>query len=145
MDLEYGVSAYKGIKDACPEAIITEKMGCYLPPRPHIQIFLIAIAGGFIGNERITLVTKSGEFVNFQLNCREHLTMSASPSVLQSKPLTEEDDVGDVAVIKCDSATKYARAVCDCLILSKFSLLLCWFSLFCNLFGNRYYCQGLIF
>lgn len=65
--------------------------------------------------------------------------------VLQLKFLIEEDDVGDVVVIKCDLATKYVRVVCDCLILSKFSLFFCWFLFFCNLFGNRYYCQGFIF
>ncbi|XP_068753746.1 uncharacterized protein [Montipora capricornis] len=122
LDLEFGANAYKGIKNARSDAIIGEK-GCYLTTKPGSpQIFLISIASGIIRNERVFLSTKSGELLNLKLNCRENLTMSTKPSRLQLKVPTDENDVGDVAVVKFDTSpvelrTPIYAAVCEGLIL----------------------------
>ena len=125
LDLEFGVNAYKGIKDALSDAKIGEK-GCYLRTKPGSpQIFLISISSGIIRNERVFFRTKSGEVLNLKLNCRKNLNMSTKPARLQLKLLTDENDVGDVAVVKVDTSpvelrTPIYAAVCEGLVLSKF-------------------------
>lgn len=128
LDLEFGVNAYKGVKDARSDAKIGEGKGCYLTTKPGSpQIFLISIASGIIRNERLSFTTKSGEVLNLKLNCRENLTTSTKPSRLHLKLPTDENDVGDVAVVKFDTSPVELRkpiysAVCEGLILSKFSI-----------------------
>ena len=71
-----------------------------------------------INNERITLETISGEWLEMPLNCRESLVLSTEPVQLQLKrPWDVADDVvGGVAVVKFDEARK---ATCEGLISSK--------------------------
>ncbi|XP_068755954.1 uncharacterized protein [Montipora capricornis] len=122
LDLEFGVNAYKGIKEARSDAIIGEK-GCYLTTKPGSpQIFLISISSGTIRNERVFFKTKLGERINLKLNCRENLIMSTKPVRLQLKLPTDKNDVGDVAVVKFDTSpvelrTPIYAAVCEGLIL----------------------------
>lgn len=124
MDLSYGFNAYEGLFEACPRAIIQETKGCYLPYKPEEpQIFLISIVAGIIQDERITFLTKRGECLNLKLNCRDNLTLSAEPSLLQIKPSTG-DEVEDVAVVKFGTSPigrlQMYAAVCEGLILRKF-------------------------
>lgn len=124
MDLSHGFNTYKGIWEACPEATIGLTKGCYLLDQPtEPKIFLVSIAGGFIQNERITFLTKSRECINLKLNCRENLTLSTEPFLLQSKPLAI-DEVQDVAVVKFSTSPvgqqQIYPAVCEGLMLSKF-------------------------
>ena len=60
-----------------------------------------------------------GEVLDMPLNCRESLVLSTAPVHLQLKRPWQvaEDDVGDVAVVKCDFFT--GKPVCEGLILSK--------------------------
>lgn len=139
MGLDYGVSAYRSIKEACPDAILGESKGMYLSfPPENPRIFLVSLKYGVIRNERIQFATKGGEFVDLKLNCRENLTLSTSPAKLQLRSVSDEDDVGDVAVIKFDTADISLRsprcaAVCEGLILSKYLMNPCclsWLSQF---------------
>lgn len=124
MDLSHGFNTYKGMREACPEATIGRTKGYYLLDHPkEPKIFLVSIAGGIIQNERIIFLTKSGECINLKLNCRENLTLSIEPFLLQSEPLTI-DDVEDVAVVKFSTSPvgqqQIYPAVCEGLMLSKF-------------------------
>ena len=134
MDLEYGQSAYKSVKEACPDVVLGQNKGMYLLTSPeNPRIFLVSIKYGVISNERIKFATKGGEFVDLKLNCRENLTLSISPAFLQLRPVSDEDDVGDVAVVKFDTADIGLRssmytAVCEGLILSKYLMNPCCLS-----------------
>lgn len=126
MDLSHGFNTYKGMREACPEATIGLTKGCYMLDQPkEPKIFLVSIAGGIIQNERITFLTKSRECINLKLNCRENLTLSTEPFLLQSKPLTI-NEVEDVAVVKFSTSPVGQQqnfiypAVCEGLMLSKF-------------------------
>ena len=70
-----------------------------------------------INNERVTLETMSGEWLEMPLNCRESLVLSTGPVHLQLKmPWDVADgDVGGVAVVKHEAG----EATCEGLILSK--------------------------
>lgn len=121
MNLNYGFNAYEGILQACPQAIILETKSCSLPYKPEEpKIFLISVAAGIIQDERITFLTKQRECLNLKLNCRDNLTMSTEPSLLQIKPSTG-DEVEDVAVIKFSRTPvgplQIYPAVCEGLIL----------------------------
>lgn len=133
MNLNHGINTYKGIKEACPGAEIGQKQGCYLRRQPQEpKIFLVAIAGGVIQDERITFLTKKGEIINLKCNCRNNLTLSLEPFFLQLKPF-EGDEVNEVAVIKFDTfpfgPSEIYPAVCEGLILRKFWIS-CWFSVY---------------
>ena len=124
MDLNYGFNAYEGILEACPQAKIQETKSCYLPYKPEEpKIFLVSVVAGIIQDERITFLTKRRECLNLKLNCRDNLTMSTEPSLLQMKSSTV-DEVEDVAVIKFSRAPvgplQIYPAVCEGLILRKF-------------------------
>lgn len=121
MDLNYGFNAYEGILEACPQAKIQETKRCYLPYKPEDpKIFLVSVVAGIIQDERITFLTKRRECLNLKLNCRDNLTMSTEPSLLQMKSSTVEE-VEDVAVIKFSRAPvgplQIYPAVCEGLIL----------------------------
>lgn len=125
MDLDYHDGAFKGIKDAFPDAIIAASLkGIYQEGRPpDRRICLIAMKCGIIENERIFFITKLGEHVNLKLNCRENLVLSTSPVVLQMRRVTD-DEVGDVAVVRisdseCEMRNPTYQGVCEGLILSK--------------------------
>ena len=127
MDLEYGQSVYKGIKDAFPDASIAPppNRGIYqVCGPPNQSICFISIKYGVQDSERVIFGTRHGELVNLKLNCRENLVMSTSPVPLQLRPLTTDGDVGDVALVKFDTSQCNLRnpsyqAVCEGLILSK--------------------------
>ena len=128
MDLAFGESAFKGIEDGFPDAIIakTKKGICQqsLEPVPNPRICLISMWNATIQNGRICFVTRLGEYVDLKLNCRENLVLSTSPVKLQMRLLADEDDVGDVAVVKLEAPDLGLRnptyqAVCEGLILSK--------------------------
>ena len=127
MNLEYGVNAYKSIKEACPNVMFGQSRGMHLSSEPENPvIFLVSIRYGVIQNERIQFATRAGEFADLKLNCREHLTMSLAPSYLPLRHLTDVEDVGDVMVVKFDTSDIGLRspmysAVCEGLILSKFT------------------------
>ena len=78
----------------------------------------IRIRAGTISNERVTLETMNGEWLDMPLNCRENLVLSTRPVHLQLKRPwhVADDDVGGVAVVQYDEAGK---ATCEGLILSK--------------------------
>ncbi len=126
MDLDFGESAFEGIKDAFPLAEIAETKGIYmesLPPEP--RMCLISMKYAVMENERIIFGTRNGEEVNLKLNCRENLHLSTSPVVLQLRGLTDDDDdVGNVASVKfstseCGIINPTYQAVCEGLVLSK--------------------------
>ena len=68
-------------------------------------------------NERVTVETMSGEWLEMPLNCRESLVSSIGPVHLQLKRPWDVavDDVGGVAVVKYEAG----EATCEGLILSK--------------------------
>lgn len=125
MELEFGVSAFKGVDEAFPDAQISEKRGLFMDSKPlHPTAALIAIKYAVIENERITFGTRNGEQLNLKLNCRENLQSSPSPVILQLQHLEDENDVGDVALVKfctsdCGLRNPYYWAVCEGLILRK--------------------------
>lgn len=142
MDLEYGITVHRGIREACPEAQIWHPKGMYLECQPeNPKTFLIGLKYGFIQNERIIFGTQGGEHINLKLNCRENLTLSTSPVFLQMKRRMAEDeeDVGDVAVVRFSGRELSLRtpcwswAVCEGLILSKCAIL----QLGCESFSNE--------
>ncbi|KAJ7393289.1 hypothetical protein OS493_006258 [Desmophyllum pertusum] len=123
MDLDYHDGAFKGIKDAFPDAKIAASLkGIYQEDRPpDRRICLIAMKCGYIENERICFITKLGELVNLKLNCRENLVLSTSPVVLQVRRVAD-DEVGDVAVVRmgdseCGVRNPTYQGVCEGLIL----------------------------
>lgn len=128
MDLAFGESAFRGIKDGFPDAIIARPKGIYQesqPPMPNPRICLIAMRHAIIQNGRVSFVTRLGEYVDLKLNCRENLDLSPSPVRLQMRLLEDDDDVGDVAVVKLEAPDLSLRnptyqAVCEGLILSTF-------------------------
>ena len=126
----YGINAYKSVKDACPGAMTGdgEGEGCYPLEKPEEpKIILVAIAEGAIQNERVTLFTKGHECLDMKLRCRENLSLSVEPSYLYLfKPL-KDDEVGDLALIKCSPSANGQEHVCEGLILSKFQMSF-WFS-----------------
>ena len=81
------------------------------------KIYFIGIRAGTISNERVTLETMNGEWLEMPLNCRENLVLSTGPVHLQLKKPWDgaDDDVGGGAVIKF----KAGEATCEGLILSK--------------------------
>ena len=125
MDLDFGESAFRGVDEAFPNAQISERgisMGC----KPcHPTAALISMKYAVIKNERIIFGTRNGERVNLKLNCRENLHLSPSPVILQLRHVEDENDVGDVALVKFSTSDLGLRnpnywAVCEGLILSKF-------------------------
>lgn len=92
--------------------------GCYPPEKPEEpKIILVAIAEGAIQNERVTLFTKGQESLDMKLTCRENLSLSVEPSYLYLfKPLTD-DEVGDLALIKCSPSANGQEQVCEGLLL----------------------------
>ncbi|KAK2551218.1 hypothetical protein P5673_027982, partial [Acropora cervicornis] len=116
--LRYGINAYKSVKDACPGAVTGEGEGWYPLEKPEEpKIILVAIAEGAIQNERVTLFTKGHECLDMKLRCRENLSLSVEPSYLYLfKPL-KDDEVGDLALIKCSPSANGQEQVCEGLIL----------------------------
>ena len=126
--LRYGINAYKSVKDACPGAVTGEGEGWYPLEKPEEpKIILVAIAEGAIQNERVTLFTKGHECLDMKLTCRENLSLSVEPSYLYLYKPLQDDEVGDLALIKCSPSANGQEQVCEGLILSKFQLSF-WFS-----------------
>ena len=126
----YGINAFKSIKDACPGAMTGEGEGegCYPLEKPEEpKIILVAIAEGAIQNERVTLFTKGHECLDMKLTCRENLSLSVEPSCLYLYKPLKDDEVGDLALIKCSPSANGQEQVCEGLILSKFQMSF-WFS-----------------
>lgn len=125
MDLVFGESAFRGVDEAFANAQILER-GMFMSCIPqHPTAALIAMKYAVIENERIIFGTRNGERVNLKLNCRENLHLSPSPVILQLRPVEDEDDVGDVALVKFSTSECGLRnpsywAVCEGLVLSKF-------------------------
>lgn len=122
MDLEFGESAFKGIKDAFPNAEIAETKGIFMKDPPSDpRMCLIGMKYAVMENERIIFGARNGEQVNLKLNCRENLQLSTSPVVLEIRDITDDDDVGDLALVKFSTSECGLRyqAVCEGLIVSK--------------------------
>lgn len=120
MELAYGENVYRGIKEVCPNAVSGKQKGLYLQTKPDKpKIILVSLKSGIIKNERIYFHTKGDDHqIDLKLNCREHLTLSTTPVTLQTRKVTDEEDVGDLLLIKF--GTTVCPAVCEGLILSKF-------------------------
>ena len=117
MGLRYGINAYKSVQDAWLGA--SER-------KEEPKIMLVAIVKGAIMNEMVTLSTKGHEDYYMKLNCRENLLLSVEPLDLYLHKPLEDDEVGDLAVIKfspspCGQEHVYASE-CEGLILSKSQL-----------------------
>ena len=126
--LRYGINVYKSVKDACPGAMKGEGEGWYPLEKPEEpKIILVAIAEGAIQNERVTLFTKGHECLDMKLTCRENLSLSVEPSYLYLYKPLQDDEVGDLALIKCSPSANGQEQVCKGLILSKFQMSF-WFS-----------------
>ena len=126
----YGINAYKSVKDACPGAMTGEGEGegCYPLEKPEEpKIILVAIAEVAIQNERVTLFTKGHECLDMKLTCRENLSLSVEPSYLYLYKPLKDDEVEDLALIKCSPSSNGQEQVCEGLILSKFQMSF-WFS-----------------
>lgn len=129
MDLQDDESLYRGLKEAhgcvnrkghrffqayldkneCPKSFCTKlHMAC-------TRIYFIGIRACTIKNERVALETVDGELLDMPLNCRESLVLSTAPVHLQLKRPWEvaDDDVGGVAVVKCEAG----KSTCEGLIL----------------------------
>jgi len=132
MELVYGESVFKSIKEACPGAVLGQEKEAYLVDKPeNPQIFLVSLRSGVIENERLIFYTKEDrEPISLKLNCREHLSLSTGPIHLEIRDVQDEEDVGDTALICFTSSTERINqkktttciypAVCEGLILSKF-------------------------
>lgn len=133
MELVYGESVFKSIREACPDAVLDQEKGdVYLVKKPeNPQIFLVSLRSGVIENERLIFHTKEDrQLINLKLNCRQNLTLSTGPVDLEIKDVQNEEDVGDTVLIcfttltgrknRKKSATCIYPAVCEGLILSKF-------------------------
>ena len=126
MHLAYGESAFRGIREAFPDARIPYKgkgIYQYCPPTKG-SCSLISIKYGDIKNERISFVTKCGEHLDLKLNCRANLVMSTSPAQLQIRAVEDDNEVGDVALVRmgdseCSLRNPTYQGVCEGLILSK--------------------------
>lgn len=126
MHLAYGESAFRGIREAFPDAKIPYKgKGIYqdCPPSKG-NCCLISIKYGDIKNERISFVTKCGEPLDLKLNCWANLVMSTSPVQLQIRAVEDDNEVGDVALVRmgdseCSLRNPTYQGVCEGLILSK--------------------------
>lgn len=125
-NLAYGESAFRGIIEAFPDAKIPyQGKGIYQNCPPAKQnVFLIGIKHGGIKSERISFVTKRGESLDLKLNCRANLVMSTSPVPLLIRAGEDDDEVGDVALVRMDGSECSLRnptyqGVCEGLILSK--------------------------
>ena len=129
MELSYGVNVYNSIKEVCPNAVLGKQKGFYLQTKPDKpKIFLVSLKCGIIKNERIHFQAKGDDHpINLKLNCREHLTLSTTPVTLQTRKVTNKEDVGDLVLIKFGTTnvsesprSPIYPAVCEGLILSKF-------------------------
>ena len=127
MELSYGENVYRSIKEVCPNAVPGKQKGLYLQTKPDKpKIILVSLKSGFIKNERIYFHTKGDDHqIDLKLNCREHLTLSTAPVTLQTRKVTDEEDVGDLVLIKFGTTDVSLRspiyaAVCEGLILSEF-------------------------
>lgn len=132
MELVYGESVFKSIKEACPDAVLDEEKGVYLVEKPeNPQIFLVSLRSGVIENEQVIFHTKEDRLpINLKLNCRENLTLSTGPADLEIRDVQDEEDVGDTALICFTTSTESINqkksttciypAVCEGLIVSKF-------------------------
>ena len=127
MELVYGVNVYRSIEEVCPNAVLGKQKGLYMKTKPDKpKIILVSLKSGTIKNERIHFQTKGDDHtIDLKLNCRKHLTLSTAPVILQTRKVTDEEDVGDLALIKFGTADVSLRspiypAVCEGLILSKF-------------------------
>jgi len=123
-NLAYGESAFRGIIEAFPDAKIPyQGKGIYQNCPPAKQnVFLIGIKHGGIKSERISFVTKRGESLDLKLNCRANLVMSTSPVPLLIRAGEDDDEVGDVALVRMDGSECSLRnptyqGVCEGLIL----------------------------
>ena len=130
LGLDYGETVFKSIREACPGVVICPQEGrAHLHEKPEDPcIFLVSLKSGWIYNERLIFQTKEDEETfNLKLNCREHFTLSSKPVGLQIRKVQNEEDVGDTALIRFGTKTTHSlrkptyRAVCEGLILSKFS------------------------
>lgn len=127
MELAYGENVYRSIKEVCPHAVSGKQKGLYLQTKPDkSKIILVSLKSGIIKNERIYFQTKGDDLqIDLKLNCREHLTLSTTPVTLQTRKVTDEEDVGDLLLIKFGTTdvsliSPIYPAVCEGLILSKF-------------------------
>lgn len=132
MELVYGESVFKSIKEACPDAVLDQEMGVYVVGKlENPQNFLVSLRSGVIENEQLIFRTKEDRRpINLKLNCREHLTLSTGPVHLEIRDVQDEEDVGDTALISFTTSTAsinqkksttcFYPAVCEGLILSKF-------------------------
>lgn len=92
MGLRYGINVYQSVQDAWQGAMTSE--------REEPKIMLVTIVKGAIMNEMVTLSTKGHEDYHMKLNCRENLPLSVEPLDLYLHKPLEDDEVGDLAVIK---------------------------------------------
>ena len=127
MELAYGENVYRSIKEVCPHAVSGKQKGLYLQTKPDkSKIILVSLKSGIIKNERIYFQTKGDDLqIDLKLNCREHLMLSTTPVTLQTRKVTDEEDVGDLLLIKFGTTdvsliSPIYPAVCEGLILSKF-------------------------
>ena len=122
MELSYGENVYRSIKEVCPNAVPGKQKGLYLQTKPDKpKIILVSLKSGFIKNERIYFHTKGDDH---QIDLT-HLTLSTAPVTLQTRKVTDEEDVGDLVLIKFGTTDVSLRspiyaAVCEGLILSEF-------------------------
>ena len=87
MDLRYGESVFKGIKDALPGAKISSTKGIYQDREPpKLPIFLVSFTSGEIKNEKISLKTKLGE--NRNLKTRKLKTETSETREFWAVPLS---------------------------------------------------------
>ena len=127
MGLRYGLNAYKSVQEAWLGAMTRERDGCYLLEKPEeSKIMLVAISEGAIQNERVTLFTKGHKCYDMKLNCRENLSLSVEALYLYLHKPLNDDEVGDLAVIKFSPSSSAQEQVyvaeCEGLILSKFQI-----------------------
>ena len=127
MELAYGENVYRSIKEVYPHAVPGKQKGLYLQTKPaKSKIILVSLKSGIIKNERIYFQTIGDDHqIDLKLNCRQHLTLSPTPVTLETRKVTDEEDVGDLVLIKFGTTDVSLRspiypAVCEGLILSKF-------------------------
>ena len=123
MDLEFGGSAFTGIKEAFPLAKCHKKGHLSIAEVPSPNIAAIKMKTASIKNEQIHFSTFQGEQINLKLLCRGYSTFATSRIKLFLRADAENDNLDDVALVKFETHENpkmhpTSWAVCVGLILS---------------------------
>lgn len=113
----------RSIKEAFPNAVISEIRGISQRTRPDPPYALISISYASIVDGRIRFVTRSGESLNLRNRSLSHTSNSTNVVTLSVQEPSSEEDVGDVCLVGFGSTLADSgryEAVCEgaCILCS---------------------------